>query len=122
VIPSPSGDFEIGPDASFLLEAGFFEQADRAAVVLKARSLDAGEPEMDEPEPANRAHGFRHQPPTGMRRTHPVAQRRCPRGATADVAECEAAGQPAVQPEEHEKRISLVLLDLLGVTLHSAPI
>ena len=76
MVPPGVVDLEIGARKPLAPEAVAFEQGDRRRIVGNAGRLDAMQSQRIETEVDDRGDGARHAPLAGVRRAHPIAERR----------------------------------------------
>ena len=95
VVAPGAVDLEIGAGEPFALEAVALEQRDRRRIVGNAGRLDAMQPQRREAEVDRRGDGARHAALAGVRRAHPIAERR--RSARRRAGCRRASGRRAVR-------------------------
>ena len=101
-------DLEIGARKPFAMEAVALQQRDRRRVVGNAGRFDAMQAQRREAESDDRGDRARHVSLSGVRRAHPIAERRRLRDAAADAAEREPAEQFVRRRVEDEEGVGFV--------------
>src|SRR6185312_2436824 len=120
---SPSAvNFQISLSESFLLEAGFREQASGGLVVWDAGGFQAMEAEAAEGEVADRADRRQRMALARIGLAAPVADRAHLGDAPANVGKRDPAGQRAVAVAEHEERIGRAGVAVAGIGYEAAAI
>src|SRR6476646_669619 len=113
-------DAQIGARETFAAEACAFEQPDRCLVPRQARRFDAMQAQRCKSKADPGTHRLRHIATPGIRRPHPIAERRRLGDATPDLADGQPAEQHVIVFAEQKQGIGLILLHRLGMTADAA--